>query len=218
MRLKTQRLIALLILAIAVAFGGGAYLLQDAWKTSANLDSSNQILLTENKDLKKQLKEIPVLVQGNSSAEGEKTDDSSASASPALDQAESVTESFVEAYFTSNSTTTPTEKWDKFSPYLTQQTAEKYQPNESDDETSSSDTWQSSCELQQIYAKEKDDGAETFALVLNTMTITDEKEKTQETTQSVVAVKCHLSVVDGEWKIDQFLTANTNIGPYQFAS
>ena len=48
MNIKTQRLVAILVLAVAIAFGGGIYLLQDAWKTSSDLDSSNQLLLQEN--------------------------------------------------------------------------------------------------------------------------------------------------------------------------
>mgnify|MGYP005791288433 FL=1 len=100
---------------------------------------------------------------------------------------------------------------------MTEEAAEKYRPSEEDSSSSSSDTfWTSACEFQRIYSKSDEEGAETFALLLNTTTVQNDENK--NSTQSVVAVKCHLSVVDGEWKIDQLLTVNTNIGPYQFAS
>ena len=220
MNIKTQRLVAILVLAVAIAFGGGIYLLQDAWKTSSDLDSSNQILIQENEELKEQLKQIPILIQEGSS-QGESAGDSSAgdssSGSPSLAQAEEVTKACMQAYFTHDSTTSPREKWEAFSPYLTEKAAEKYRPSEEDSSSSSSDTsWASSCEFQRIYSKSDEKGAETFALLLNTTTVQNDKNK--NSTQSVVAVKCHLSVADGEWKIDQLLTVNTNIGPYQFAS
>lgn len=215
MNIKTQRLVAILVLAVAIAFGGGIYLLQDAWKTSSDLDSSNQLLLQENEELKEQLKQIPILIQEGSS-QGESADDSSSS-SPSLAQAEEVTKACMQAYFTHDSTTSPMEKWEAFSPYLTEEAAEKYRPSEEDSSSSSSGTsWTSDCEFQRIYSKSDEKGAETFALLLNTTTVQNDGDK--NSTQSVVAVKCHLSVVDGEWKIDQFLTVNTNIGPYQFAS
>ena len=215
MNIKTQRLVAILVLAVAIAFGGGIYLLQNAWKTSSDLDSSNQLLLQENEELKEQLKQIPILIQEDSS-QGESAGDSS-SGSPSLAQAEEVTKACMQAYFTHDSSTSPTEKWEAFSPYLTAEAAEKYRPSEEEDSSSSSDTsWASSCEFQQLYSKSDKEGAETFALLLNTTTVQNNGEK--NSTQSVVAIQCHLSIVDGEWKIDQFLTVNTNIGPYQFAS
>ncbi len=215
MNIKTQCLVAILVLAVAIAFGGGIYLLQDAWKTSSDLDSSNQLLLQENEELKEQLKQIPVLIQDGSS-QGETAGDSS-SGFPSLAQAEEVTKACMQAYFTHDSTTSPIEKWEAFSPYLTEKAAEKYRPSEEDSSSSSSGTsWTSDCELQRIYSKSDEEGAEIFALLLNTTTVQNDENK--NSTQSVVAVQCHLSVVDGEWKIDQFLTVNTNIGPYQFAS
>ena len=216
MNIKTQRLVAILVLAVAIAFGGGIYLLQDAWKTSSDLDSSNQLLIQENEELKEQLKQIPILIQ-EGSFQGESAGDFS-SGSPSLAQAEEVTKACMQAYFTHDSTTSPIEKWEAFSPYLTEKAAEKYRPSEEDSSSSSSSdtSWASSCELQRIYSKSDEKGAETFALLLNTTTVQNDKNK--NSTQSVVAVKCHLSVVDGEWKIDQLLTVNTNIGPYQFAS
>lgn len=215
MNIKTQRLVAILVLAVAIAFGGGIYLLQDAWKTSSDLDSSNQILIQENEELKEQLKQIPILLQEDS-FQGEAAGDSS-SGSPSLAQAEEVTKACMQAYFTHDNTTSPMEKWEAFFPYLTEEAAEKYRPSEEDSSSSSSGTsWASDCEFQRIYSKSDEEGAETFSLLLNTTTVQNDENK--NSTQSVVAVKCHLSVVDGEWKIDQLLTVNTNIGPYQFAS
>lgn len=126
MNIKTQRLVAILVLAVAIAFGGGIYLLQNAWKISSDLDSSNQLLLQENDELKEQLKQIPVLIQEGSS-QGETAGDSS-SDSPSLAQAEEVTKSCMQAYFTHDNTTSPTEKWEAFSPYLTEEAAENIVP------------------------------------------------------------------------------------------
>lgn len=216
MNTKAQRMIAVLVLAAAAAFAGGLYLLQSAWRDCAAMDSSNQILLQENKELKEQLKQIPILIQDDSSP------GNSDPASPSLSQAEEVTRGFLDIFYAQSQSGSPMEKWEAYKTYMTEELAQKYKPKEDapsgagDSSVSPDTTWTSSCEVQRIYSKADDTGAETFSVVLNHTNV--KNDKNQQSGGFVILAKCHLSLVGQDWKIDQIVTVNTDISPYQFAS
>lgn len=215
MNTKAQRMIAVLILATAAAFAGGLYLLQSAWRDCAAMDSSNQILLQENKELKEQLKQIPILIQDDFSP------GNSDPASPSLSQAEEVTQEFLNIFYAQSQSGSPMEKWEAYKTCMTEELAQKYKPKEdapsgSDGSSVPSNTiWTSSCEVQRIYSKTDDTGAETFSVVLNHTNI--KNDKNQQSGGLVILVKCHLSLVGQDWKIDRIITVNTDISPYVLA-